>query len=159
MTTNHPYPASREAILPIFSKPAQRRLHLADPKSLELFVLLHGMLFTDIQLDDFQPTLTRYLERLQIDEAQEQESVITAIINIAAILQHGKSDSVIKVAAGTGDALGSVAGKKRELVLKMDSLAMSDSPITPSSNMTSIPRGIPSRFLRTSLFPSSLRCS
>lgn len=129
MTANHPYPASREAILPIFSKPAQQRRHLADAKSPELFVLLHGMLFTNIQLDDFQPTLSRYLERLQLDGAHEREWVMMAIVNVAAILQYGKSDSVIKLESG-GNVM---AGKKRELVLQMDSLAVSDSPVSPTA--------------------------
>lgn len=135
MTANHPYPASREAILPIFSKPAQQRRHLADAKSPELFVLLHGMLFTNIQLDDFQPTLSRYLERLQLDGAQEREWVMMAIVNVAAILQYGKADSVIKLESGSN----AMAGKKRELVIQMNSLAVSDSPVSPtaasSSNM------------------------
>ena len=154
MTANHPYPASREAILPIFSKPAQQRRNLADAKSPELFVLLHGMLFTNIQLDDFQPTLARYLERLQLDGAQEREWIMMAVINIAAVLQYGKSDSVIRLAAGASDAPGSVAGKKGALELKMGSLAVSDSPLVPaasSSNMDidapedseSLPTGVP----------------
>lgn len=134
MTANHPYPASREAILPTFSKPAQQRRHLADAKSPELFVLLHGMLFTNIQLDDFQPTLSRYLERLELDGAQEREWVMMAIVNVAAILQYGKSDSVIKLDTGSGNVM---AGKKRELVLQMDSLAVSDSPVSPSGAASS----------------------
>ncbi|KAG8833910.1 hypothetical protein FRC17_009869 [Serendipita sp. 399] len=141
MTANHPYATSREAILTLFSKPAQQRRNLAaDAKSPELFVLLHGMLFTNIQLDDFQPTLVRYLERLQLDGAQEREWIMMAVVNIAAILQYGKADAMIKPPTGTGTgnepAPTTIAGKKRELVLKMDSLAMTDSPIaTRSSEM------------------------
>jgi len=37
----------------------------------ELFLLLHGMLFTNIQLDDFQPTLARFIEQLDIEGAEE----------------------------------------------------------------------------------------
>ncbi|KAG8865920.1 hypothetical protein FRC20_009286 [Serendipita sp. 405] len=139
MTANHPYVTSREAILTLFSKPAQQRRNLAaDAKSPELFVLLHGMLFTNIQLDDFQPTLVRYLERLQLDGAQEREWIMMAVVNITAILQYGKADAMIKIPTGTGSepAPTTIAGKKRELVLKMDSLAMTDSPVaTHSSDM------------------------
>lgn len=138
MTANHPHVNSREAILSLFSKPAQQRRNLADAKSPELFVLLHGMLFTNIQLDDFQPTLSRYLERLQLDGAQEREWIMMGVVNVAAIMQYGKNDALIKpaTAAAAGDSVGnSMAGKKRELVLKMDSLAMTDSPTAASPTM------------------------
>jgi protein SMG6 len=138
MTAYHPYATSREASLALFSKPAQQRRNLADAKSPELFVLLHGMLFTNIQLDDFHPTLARYLERLQLDGAQEREWIMMAVVNIAAILQYGKNEALIKPASATaaGESSGNtMAGKKRELVLKMDSLAVTDSPTTPSPTM------------------------
>ncbi|PVF98027.1 hypothetical protein CPB86DRAFT_705961 [Serendipita vermifera] len=133
MTATHPYPTSREAILSLFSKPAQQRRNLADSKAPELFVRLHGMLFTNIQLDDFQPTLARFLERLQLDGAQEREWIMMAAINIAAVLQYGKEDGMIKVVGGTGEALAE--GRKKELVQKMDSLAMNDTSTFSSSGM------------------------
>jgi protein SMG6 len=41
--------------------------------ALDLFVLLHGMLFTNIQLGEFTPTLARFIIRLEIEGAQETE--------------------------------------------------------------------------------------
>jgi protein SMG6 len=44
----------------------------------ELFVLLHIMLFTNIQLDDFPPTLAHLLERLSIEEPEAQRQLTSA---------------------------------------------------------------------------------
>jgi len=53
MTTLHPFTTSRESVLPLWSAPVQSRRSLPDSRIPDLFVLLHGMLFTIIQLDDF----------------------------------------------------------------------------------------------------------
>jgi protein SMG6 len=55
----------------------------------ELFVLLHGNLFTDIQLDDFAPTLSRFLKRLKIKGTEECEWIMMAVTNIGAIMEYG----------------------------------------------------------------------
>ncbi|KAG2034408.1 hypothetical protein BDR03DRAFT_1013462 [Suillus americanus] len=52
------FSTSRESILPIWSSTAQLRRSQPDTHAPELFVLLHGMLFTNIQLDDFSLTLS-----------------------------------------------------------------------------------------------------
>lgn len=67
MIAIHPFQTSRESILPLWSQAAQARRSAPDATTSELFVLLHGMLFTNIQLDDFAPTLARFLERLAIE--------------------------------------------------------------------------------------------
>ena len=72
MTSLHPFPASSEAILPIWSLVAQTKRSAPDASVPDLFVLLHGMLFTKVQLDDFQPTLARFVERLGIEGAEEK---------------------------------------------------------------------------------------
>lgn len=56
MITLHPFMTSRESVLPIWSAPAQARRSLLDARVPDLFVLLHGMLFTNIELDDFDAT-------------------------------------------------------------------------------------------------------
>jgi protein SMG6 len=56
---------------------------------MELFDLLHGNLFTDIQLNDFAPTLSRFLERLEIEGAEEREWIMMAVTNIGAIMEYG----------------------------------------------------------------------
>ena len=71
MTTLHPFLTSRESILSIWSHATQARHSVPDAKASDLFILLHGMLFTNIQLDNFQPTLARFIEHLEIVHAEE----------------------------------------------------------------------------------------
>jgi protein SMG6 len=96
MTTLHPFLTSRESILSIWSHAAQARRSLPDAKASDLFILLHGMLFTNIQLDDFQPTLARFIERLEIEGAEEREWIMMGIINIASIMEYGRPGGVLR---------------------------------------------------------------
>lgn len=67
MITVHPFETSREAILGMWSGPALARRQAPDASLTELFVHMHGMLFTNIQLDDFKPMLARFEEKLVIE--------------------------------------------------------------------------------------------
>jgi protein SMG6 len=96
MTTLHPFFTSRESILPIWSHAAQAHRSLPDAKASDLFILLHGMLFTNIQLDDFQPTLARFIERLEIEGAEEREWIMMGIVNIASIMEYGRPGGVLR---------------------------------------------------------------
>jgi protein SMG6 len=96
MTTLHPFPTSRESILSIWSHAAQARRSVPDAKASDLFILLHGMLFTNIQLDDFQPTLARFIERLEIEGAEEREWIMMGIVNIASIMEYGRPGGVLR---------------------------------------------------------------
>ena len=96
MTTLHPFATSRESILSIWSHAAQARRSLPDAKVSDLFILLHGMLFTNIQLDDFQPTLARFIERLEIEGAEEREWIMMGIINIASVMEYGRPGGVLR---------------------------------------------------------------
>ncbi|KAJ6513896.1 hypothetical protein C8R47DRAFT_1092306 [Mycena vitilis] len=102
MTTLHPFMTSRESVLPMWSASAQARRALPEAHLVDLFVLLHGMLFTNIQLDDFQPTLARFIERLEIEGAEQREWIMMAIVNICAVLEYGKPAGVLKKAGGVG---------------------------------------------------------
>ncbi|KAJ7172704.1 hypothetical protein C8R46DRAFT_1086975 [Mycena filopes] len=102
MTTLHPFMTSRESVLPMWSVTAQARRALPEAHLTDLFVLLHGMLFTNIQLDDFQPTLARFIERLEIEGAEEREWIMMAIVNICAVLEYGKPLGVLKKGGGVG---------------------------------------------------------
>ena len=53
------------------------------------------MLFTNIQLDDFFPTLARLPERLSIEEPEAQEWTMMAAINIGAHLEYGWPQGVL----------------------------------------------------------------
>ena len=68
---------------------------------------MHGMLFTNIQLDDFQPTLARFIERLDIEGAEEREWIMMGVINITAILEYGRATSVLRKVGMVGAREGS----------------------------------------------------
>ncbi len=67
MITIHPFMTSREAILGIWSDSTLRRRQAPDASLTELFVHLQGMIFTNIQLDDFKGMLARFAEKLSIE--------------------------------------------------------------------------------------------
>ena len=70
MITVHPYgETSREAILQLWTQPAQTRRQGPDADVADLYILLQGMLFTHIQLDDFRGVLERFNEKLHIEGA------------------------------------------------------------------------------------------
>lgn len=96
MVSLHPFPTSRESILPMWSLPAQARRAVPDARASELFILLHGMIFTNIQLDHFQPTLGRFIERLKIEGAEEKEWIMMAIINISGIMEYGRPSGLLR---------------------------------------------------------------
>ena len=105
LTTLHPFSTSRESVLPIWSTAAQRsRLSNPSTRAADLFVLLHGMLFTNIQLDDFPGTLARFLERLEMEGegVEEREWVMMGIVNLGAVLEYGRASSVVRRAGGFG---------------------------------------------------------
>ncbi|KWU43213.1 hypothetical protein RHOSPDRAFT_19915 [Rhodotorula sp. JG-1b] len=128
LTTAHPYLSARESILPLFEEEHQARRTQSDVTQHELFVHLHGMLFTKISLDDFDECLERFLERLRqegwaLNKARDDTTAMTTthlddapvfgdrewcmlgIINIAALLQYGTEDGVLRklMAPETGD--------------------------------------------------------
>lgn len=69
MTALHPFTTSREAVLPLWSSAAQTRRQAPDVGLTELFLLLQGMIFTNIQLDDFKSVLARFEEKLVLEGA------------------------------------------------------------------------------------------
>lgn len=66
MVAFHPFSTARESVLAMWSPTAQARRQAPDARLSELFVCLHGMLFTNIQLDDFKLVLERFREKLEI---------------------------------------------------------------------------------------------
>lgn len=136
LTAAHPYVSARESILPLFEEEHQVRRTQPDVSKAELFVHLHGMLFTKIALDDFDDVLARFLERLEedgallrrreaekgggVDEERQQaafepfgdaEWTMLAVINISAMLQYGSEDGVLRrFTAKEGGADGTGGG-------------------------------------------------
>ena len=100
MTTLQPFTTARESILALWSPSAQLRRSSPEAHVSDLFILLHGMLFTNIQLDDFQPTLSRLLERLQIEEVKERDWMMMAVVNIGSVLEYGRPTATLKQISG-----------------------------------------------------------
>ncbi|KAM0789307.1 hypothetical protein ACM66B_000146 [Microbotryomycetes sp. NB124-2] len=116
LTTSHPYASARESILPLFEEEHQARRTRSEVSKAELFVHLHGMLFTKIALDDFEEVAARFMEKLKEEglllartdgawsdttsrsEAPFDEGawMMLAVINIAALLQYGAEDGVLR---------------------------------------------------------------
>ncbi|KDN35626.1 hypothetical protein RSAG8_11421, partial [Rhizoctonia solani AG-8 WAC10335] len=68
MVASHSFDTPRESIQPLFSVDAQRaRMRKADAGPVAQFVLLLGLLFKRIQLDDFDTELGRFIEHLEIE--------------------------------------------------------------------------------------------
>ncbi|KAI0262907.1 hypothetical protein BC834DRAFT_889594 [Gloeopeniophorella convolvens] len=102
MIAIRPFETARESVLPLWSPAAQARRSAPDARAPELFVVLHGMLFTNIQLDDFSPILARLLERLTIEEPQGSEWAMMAAINIGALLEYGRPQGVLRRTGALG---------------------------------------------------------
>ncbi|RDX48390.1 hypothetical protein OH76DRAFT_671253 [Lentinus brumalis] len=103
MIALHPFTTARESILGMWSQQAQARRQVPEARLTDLFVCLHGMLFTNIQLDDFKPVLARFQEKLQIGEGEqveEREWVMMALINIGSLLEYGRPTAVLRRVAG-----------------------------------------------------------
>ncbi|CAE6521381.1 unnamed protein product [Rhizoctonia solani] len=104
MIASHPFDTARESIQPLFSADAQRaRMREADAGPVAQFVLLLGLLFTRIQLDDFDTVLARFVERLEIEGSsavREAEWIMIGVCSIGAMLEFGRPDGVIKARGG-----------------------------------------------------------
>ncbi|KAI0721532.1 hypothetical protein C8T65DRAFT_705109 [Cerioporus squamosus] len=103
MIALHPFSTARESILGMWSPTAQARRQVPEARLTDLFVCLHGMLFTNIQLDDFKRVLARFQEKLQIGEGEqveEREWIMMALINVGSLLEYGRPTAVLRRVAG-----------------------------------------------------------
>ncbi|KAH9946315.1 uncharacterized protein BXZ73DRAFT_86461 [Epithele typhae] len=99
----HPFPTARESVLNMWTQPLQARRQAPDASLTELFVALHGMLFTNIQLDDFKRVLERFQEKLQIgdgEQVEEREWIMMALVNVSALLEYGRATAVLHRVSG-----------------------------------------------------------
>lgn len=118
MIATRPFETARESVLPLWSQTAQVRRSAPDARAPELFVFLHGMLFTNIQLDDFPPTLARLLERLSIEEPEGQEWTMMAAVNIGALLEYGRPQGVLRRAGALGQNTAAIAAASKVKLAK-----------------------------------------
>ncbi|KAG8728128.1 hypothetical protein FRC10_005268 [Ceratobasidium sp. 414] len=100
MIASHPFDTARESIQPFSSSDAQRaRIRAADAGPMAQFVLILGLLFTRVQLDDFDTVLARFVEHLEIEGAsavREPEWIMIGVCCVGAVLGFGRLDGVIK---------------------------------------------------------------
>ncbi|KAK8864458.1 hypothetical protein IAR55_001707 [Kwoniella newhampshirensis] len=106
LTVTHEYATSRESILPLFDFALQSQRSLPDATAMDLFIRLHGMLFTRIQLDDFSTVMSRYMERLEEDASLDgvsRKATITQVdwmimgsVNLTGALQYGISSGLVR---------------------------------------------------------------
>jgi len=96
MIATHLFEMAHKSILPLWLQTAKAQCLAPDALAPEIFVFLHGMLFTNIQLDDFSATLTCLLECLDIEEPKGQEWTMMAAVNIGALLEYGWTQGVLQ---------------------------------------------------------------
>lgn len=108
LTASHPFETSRESVLPLFDSALQFQRSTPEATAMDLFVRLHGMLFTKIQLDDFSSVMSRFMERLEEDASLDgvsRKACVTQVdwllmgtANLAAVLQYGSAFGLIRKA-------------------------------------------------------------
>lgn len=110
----HPFDAAREAMLGFFSPQTQAALAAPMAPATSIFLHIQGQLFTRIDLDQVQPNLARFIERLELDEpsGEEAEWIMLAVLAISSLLEFGKLDGVIRKACGL-DASSSTAASAK----------------------------------------------
>ncbi|CAO1632740.1 unnamed protein product [Sympodiomycopsis kandeliae] len=103
LTTLQPFPAARESVLSLFGQKDQQSRLRHDASLEDLFVHLHGMLFTRVQLDDFEHVSSRFLKLLQnaVTATDRLESLapsvlmMMGVINISSLMQYGADGAIL----------------------------------------------------------------
>jgi protein SMG6 len=85
-------------MLTFFSPQTQQALAAPSASATSIFLHIQSQLFTRIDLDQVQPNLARFIERLELDEpsGEEGEWVMMAVFAIGSLLEFGKPDDVIR---------------------------------------------------------------
>jgi len=103
-----------------------------DARTADLFLLLHGMLITHVQLDDFAPSHARFVERLALEGAEEREWIMMALINIGALFEYGRHDGALRYATANaalgGNNSSSIETRITAVVNRTDGLRINDGP-------------------------------
>jgi len=79
MTTSHPYAASRETLLPMCTLEQQTRRLEPGASPGDLFIHIHAMLFTRVDLDNFEDVFARYKESIKTALAASSASVASGL--------------------------------------------------------------------------------
>lgn len=133
MTSSNPYLGARESMLPLFERESQTKRLQPDAGLVDLFVHLHGMLFTKIQLDDFEQVFSRLKAHLEMSTSPNSDSEISqaawmmmANINISAMLNYNATSLHMSATGrGTNERMSKEEDKMTKDMLKDDELARS----------------------------------
>ena len=114
MTTLHPFLTSQGIHSTYLIPGGPAKPPLQNPSThfaTYLFVLLQGMLFTHIQLDDFTGTLAHFLERVKMEGKGIEEHdwvVVMSAINLGVVREYAKAETsgVISLTGGFPHDLG-----------------------------------------------------
>jgi hypothetical protein len=91
------------------------------------------MLFTNIQPYDFQPTLARFIERLEIEGAEEHEWIMMGIVNIASIMEYGRPGGVLRKVGCVGSK--EVGGHGPQAASESDAISSSSPIVVPKAEL------------------------
>jgi len=155
LVVTHEYATSRESILPLFDSALQSQRSLPEANAFDLFLRLHGMLFTKISLDGFTSVMSRYMERLE-EDAQSNGTMIGQVdwmmmgaVNIGAVMQYGAVNGVLR------KALAQEGLERRKAALAnggedggddgegVEGEGIGEDPIVPSEGEATVPLPVP----------------
>lgn len=122
LTCTHSYASGKESILPLFDHAHQQRRARDGATLIDLFLHIHGMLFTRIELDNFDRVMHRFLHDMQsmLDSDGWEASLgfetlsMMASINMAAMMQYGASEALLGTVGVDGLNTSKSSGKKHE---------------------------------------------
>lgn len=102
LTTSHAFGSAKETLLCfLFDGEQQARRIAPDAGALDLFVHLHGIIFTKVQLDDFAAVLARFEVALKSELDRDDSEIGSATLmmlataNIAALMQYGAEEALL----------------------------------------------------------------
>ncbi|ETS61663.1 hypothetical protein PaG_04161 [Moesziomyces aphidis] len=102
LIASKPFSSAKDSVVALFDQERQSRRIRRGSSVGELFLYLHGLLITRVQLDDFEPVFDRFMTDLTalVEEhgpAGLPQSVWTmmATVNIAGLFEHGSDDSML----------------------------------------------------------------
>ncbi|GAA96454.1 uncharacterized protein L969DRAFT_74677 [Mixia osmundae IAM 14324] len=142
LTASEPFWPARESMLTLFSSEAQKQRAQAGATAGELFVHLQGMLFTKVDLDDYDDVLARFREALRVtfitikagQRIRKKATLADArwsmmgIITVTALLQFGADESALKAAMGK-EAQAVTNDNKPSAIMIKSSKAAEDSSV------------------------------
>lgn len=125
----HPFPLSQESLPSIFSPLIEQPSACSSP--LSLFLVLHGMIYLQRNLDQFDKLLTTFLHSISNPNTfSERDWTMMAVINLAAILEHGNAKGILRMALGGVSATHTSDDQAMEIDEQRSSIGSSSLPLS-----------------------------